>query len=131
MPEVLAEVLADKRYLDQKIDELKVAIARKPNDSLVQELLALIELRQARRLSITAANSKSVIRLGETEVTINVAIEIRNTIKEKMDILTSMINNEDSGLDVITLQQQRDKYQREYALITLGITNNDLKVTLG
>lgn len=131
MSEVLAEVLADKWYLDQKIDELKVAIARKPNDNLVQELLALIELRQARRLSIAAANNTSVIRLGETEVTINVAIEIRNTIKEKMDILTSMIANEDSGLDILTLQEQRDKYQREYSLITLGITNNDLKVTLG
>jgi hypothetical protein len=131
MSEVLAEVLADKWYLDQKIDELKVAIARKPNDNLVQELLALIELRQARRLSIAAANNTSVIRLGETEVTINVAIEIRNTIKEKMDILTSMIANEDSGLDILTLQKQRDKYQREYSLITLGITNNDLKVTLG
>lgn len=131
MPEVLAEVLADKKYLDQKIQELKTAIDRKPNDNLVQELLALIELRQARMLSIAAANNTSVIRLGDTEVTINVAIEIRDTIKEKMDILTSMIANEDSGLDIITLQKQRDKYQREYALITLGINHNDLKVTLG
>lgn len=131
MPEVLAEVLADKKYLDQKIQELKTAIDRKPNDNLVQELLALIELRQARMLSIAAANNTSVIRLGDTEVTINVAIEIRDTIKEKMDILTSMIANEDSGLDIITLQRQRDKYQREYALITLGINHNDLKVTLG
>ena len=131
MTDTLAEVIADKRYLDKKIAELKKVVTKVPNDNLVQELLALIEIRQARMLNIEAANNASMINIGGTEVSIAVAVQLRKTVKEKADLLTSMIENDESGLDIVTLQKQRDKYQREYTLLTLGITRNDLKVTIG
>lgn len=131
MSAYLAEVLAKKRILDKKISEVKKILKYEQNDTLAQELFALLELRQGKLLHIEAANHTSKINIGGTEVTIAVALQIRNTIKEKIDILTILINTQECSLDKIGLQAQRDKYYEEFILLTMGITRNDLNVSVG
>jgi hypothetical protein len=70
------------------------------------------------------------MNVGGTEISVSTVIIIRNTIKEKIDLLTSMIDNKDCNLDKIELQRQRDKYYSEYILLTMGINRNDLTVTI-
>lgn len=131
MSAYLAEVLAKKRILDRKIKEVKSILRYEQNDTLAQELFALLELRQGKLLHIEAANHTSKINIGGTEVSIAVALHIRNTIKEKIDVLTGLINARECPLDKIELQQQRDKYYDDFILLTMGITRNDLNVSIG
>lgn len=127
----LTEVLAHKRFLDQKIEELRGILKIHQTDALATKLMELLEQRQARRIHINASNEASNINLGGTEVSINVAVMIRDTIKEKMELLTDMINNPDCSLDKLELMNQRDKYFNEYVLIGMGIQRNDFNVKVG
>lgn len=127
----LAEVIAQKRVLDKKIKEIKHILQKEQTDALTEELLSLLESRQRKMLNIEAANNASTIKLGATDVKISAAIQLRKTIKEKIDFLTSLITNDDCRLDKLELQKQRDKCYEEYIILTVGITRNDLEVTLG
>lgn len=127
----LFELLTDKIMLDTKIDEIKSILKREQNDNLAQELFYLFELRQSKLLHISMANNISKLSVGENEINITTALIIRKTIKEKIDVLTDMINNKDCHLDKIELQKQRDRYNDEYVLLSMGIKRNDLTVTIG
>jgi hypothetical protein len=127
----LFELLTDKTMLDTKIEEIKSILRYEQNDNLAQELFALFELRQSKLLHITAANNMSKLNVGGNEISIATAVTVRKTIKEKVDILTMMINNKDCHLDKIELQKQRDRYYGEYVLLSMGIKRNDLTVTIG
>lgn len=124
----LAEVVSQKIIFDKKIKEVKKMLQYEQTEKLAQELYALLEQRQSKILNIELANNASKISIGGVEVTITTAIIIKNTIKEKIGVLTSLIGNKDCNLDKIELQSQRDKFYEEYILLTMGVTRNDLQV---
>ena len=126
----LVEVLAQKIMLDQKIREVKSMLSATQTDELVQEYFALLELLQSKLLHIEMANNVSTINIGGQDVTIAVAIQFRKTIKEKIDLITSLIDDPECRLDKLNLQKQRDQYHNDYVLLTIGITKNDLSVTV-
>jgi hypothetical protein len=127
----LFELLTDKTMIDIKIGEIKSILKHEQNDSLAQELFRLFELKQSKLLYISTANNTSKLNIGENEINVATALIIRKTIKEKIDILTDMINNKDCRLDKIELQKQRDRYYDEYVLLSMGIKRNDLTITIG
>lgn len=127
----LFELLTDKTMLDIKIEEIKSILKDEQNDNLAQELFALLELRQSKLLHISAANNMSKLNVGGSEISIDTAVTVRKTIKEKIDVLTDMIINKDCRLDKIELQKQRDRYYGEYVLLSMGIKRNDLTVMVG
>jgi hypothetical protein len=127
----LFELLTDKTMLDIKIKEIKSILRYEQNDNLAQELFALLELRQSKLLHISAANNLSKLNVGGNEISIATAVTVKDTIKEKIDILTTMINNKECNLDKIELQKQRDRYYGEYVLLSMGIKRNDLTVIVG
>jgi hypothetical protein len=128
---LLFEILTDKKMLDTKIEEIKSILLYEQTDDLAQELFALLELRQSKILNINKANSVSKLNIGGSEIDIATAVVIRNTIKEKIDFLTDMINNNGCNLNKIELQQQRDKHYSEYVLLSMGIKRNDLTIMVG
>lgn len=130
MPLFLSEVVWQKKILDVKLEEIKNLLQTEQNDTLVQEFFALLEQRQSRVFSIDAANNASTISIGGTDVSISVAVNIRDTIKEKIDVMTGIIDNPECRLDKLVLQQQRDKFYEEYVLLSMGISRNDLQVTV-
>lgn len=127
----LIELMAQKKMYDQKIREVRKLLEVRPSEDLAYELLDLLEIRQGKLISINRANEQSTLNLGGTDITITLAVMIRDTIKAKMDVLTSLINNPDNGLDKIKLLEQRDKHFNEYTLISMGVTKNDLNVKVG
>lgn len=128
---LLHELLLQKKVLDLKIRELKRIIQYTQSDDLAEELFALIEIRQSKILTIKSINKISKIIIGGTEVDLDVAVRIRDTVEEKIDILTSLINNNDCSLNKIELQSQRDKFYEEFIILSAGITNNDLIIKIG
>jgi hypothetical protein len=127
----LIELIAQKKMYDQKIREVRKLLEVRPSEELAYELLDLLEIRQGKLISINRANEQSTLNLGGTDITITLAVMIRDTIKAKMDVLTKLINNPENGLDKIKLLEQRDKHFNEYTLISMGITKNDLNVKVG
>ena len=127
----LAELIFQKEVFDKKISELKKLLKNHQTDAYAEELNAMLELRQGTLITIKAANEASKIKIGGSEVPISIAVLLRDTVKEKIDIMTDLIEDENCNLDKIKLQKQRDKYYDEYALLSMGINRNDLQVTVG
>jgi hypothetical protein len=127
----LLELVEKKKVLDKKIEELKAVIGNtSQDDNLAKEIISLIEERQSLLLNIQMANNVSTLNIGGKEVSIATAIEIRNTLKSKIDVVTILIEDKDCDLDKIELQSQRDKYYEEYILLTMGICRTDLQVRI-
>ena len=124
----LTEIIAKKRIFDKKINEIKTLLKLEQTESLVEEFNALLEQRQSILLQIKTANNNSTINIGGNDVTIATAVVIRDVIKEKIDIITVLINNKACVLDKIKLQHQRDEYYNSYILLSMGISRNDLQV---
>lgn len=127
----LMEVLAQKRMLDQKIDELQEILVDKQNDELAAVLIGFLDDKQSNLINIHRANIASKINLGGTDIDIATAVIIRDSIESKFIYLTELIQNPECELDKLELMKQRDRYFDEYSLIDMGIQKNDLNVTLG
>lgn len=127
----LYEVIKEKEALEKKIEEVKSLLLQEHSDDLAAELVALLELKQGKKINIHRANIASRISIGKTELDITTAVIIRDTVKEKIDYLTLLINDPECRLDKLELMKQRDQYSTEYNLLSMGILKNDLNVSLG
>lgn len=127
----LFEILENKKILDKKIKELSSVMSVYQNEVLAEKLFTLIDERLSMLMDIETANNVSTINIGGNEVTIATAISIRDAVKGKIDILTSLIEDKNCELDKIKLQEQRDKYISEHVLLSMGINRNDLQVKVG
>jgi len=127
----LMEVLAQKRMVDQKVDELQEILLKEQNDDVAAELITLLDSRQSHLINIHRANIASKINVGGTDIDIATAVIIRDSIADKVSYTTELIENPDSTLDKLELMKQRDRYFEEYTLLEMGIQKNDLNVTLG
>lgn len=129
----LIEVLDQKKIIDQKIDELKTILLSDPNpdDELAQRLINLLDLKQGKLMNINSANNQSKIKVGTVELSVANAVIIRDTIKEKIGLISQLIMSKDCGLDKVSLMDQRDKYFEEHTLINTCIIKSDTTVVLG
>lgn len=127
----LEEILAQKEMLDRKIKEIKDILKTHQTDALADELVKLLEQRQHTLINIHRANVASKLKLGGNDIDITTAVIIRDTIGEKVNYLTELIENPECTLDKLELMKQRDRHFEEYTLISMGVQRNDLNVTLG
>jgi hypothetical protein len=126
----LSELIFQKKMFDQKIKELKPILSQLQTDKIAEELRAALELRQGLLLRIKAANEASKLVIGGTEVAISVAVVLRDTLVEQIDIITDLIEDPECTLDKVDLQRKRDRYYEEYTLLSMAILRNDLTVTV-
>lgn len=127
----LKELVCEKIMLDKKIVELETILHHEATEAITQALLEAIDLRQTKLLSVYSVNHKSKINIGDTKVDINTAIIIRDTIQQKMDVLTNLINDHSCVLDKLELMEQRDQYNGQLVLLNIGILKNDLITEIG
>lgn len=128
----LRQKLDERIQLKVKIDELKKCVLNntKERDSLVKELLILIDKVQTLNIIINRVNTQSKIEIGGTSVPLSTAIEVRNTLEDKISIITSLIELEDSSLDVMSLIKQRDSILEEFKSIDMAIRLADWNIKL-
>jgi len=127
----LKELVCEKTMLDKKIVELEAILHHEATEAVTKALLESVDIRQNKLLSIYSVNHKSKINIGDTKVDINTAIIIRNTIQQKMDILTNLINDNNCILDKLELMNQRDLYYEQIILLNINILKNDLSIEIG
>ena len=127
----LRSLVYEKELLEKKIVELKNILLYDASEDIAQELFGQLELLQAKKINIHTINNQIKITLGGKEVDISTAIVLRDTAKSKIDILTSLIVNNECGLNKIELMKQRDDLYEEYTLLSNEIVVSDLSVNIG
>ena len=128
----LRSLIYEKEMLKKKIVELKNIMRYNAVDNIAQELFSQLELLRAKKISIDTINNQIKINIGEKEVSISTVVVLRDAAKDKIDILTSLITNDECRLDKIELMKQRDAiYNEEYTLLSNEIMTSDLNVSIG
>ena len=126
----LTELLDKKSIINLKISELLSILETEQTEALASNLFDLIQERQRILLNIKQANEVGKLKIGDSEIDLGTAIIIRDTMREKMHVITSLISNKECELDKLKLQKQRDKIYSEYIVLAMEIDRIDLEVTL-
>lgn len=128
---LLRDLIHEKKILEKKIVELKAIMRYEATEDIAQELFSQLELLQAKNINIHTINNQIKITLGGKEVYISTVVVLRNTAKDKIDILTSLIIDKECELNKIELMKQRDDLYEEYMLLSNEITTSDLNTRIG
>jgi uncharacterized protein YukE len=138
---LLAEVLVRKRDLDSRLDELESHLVSLASDSyeenfseidpVVSKIYELLEERQQQVLAIDKANHSVEIKIGSSKTTLSSAVELRDTLKDKIEVLSKLIgackNNKKYVLDLLS---NKDKLLAEYNILNAEIKKKDWAVEL-
>lgn len=138
---LVAEVIERKNRIKQKIEELEYyleKVASIPNvknsstvyNEVVNNVFELLDNYQSHVILLDKSNSKTVIKVGQSEIKVSDAIKLHRTINEKMRILTNIITSTDSSVDVPNLIKQRDKLIEERLLLNKSIQQSDWAVEI-
>lgn len=123
----LAEVRVEMENIARKIKQLKSYIAKicgfdaESTDRAVNQLIELVDKYQSHRIAYSRYCNNIKLQIGETEVTLTEAKIILDTMKEKIDVLESLIDSEENTLDVFSLMGDRDKLYKDYASMSNGL----------
>ena len=124
---VLAEVLTELFNIKYKMSQLEHYLCRvssidaSMSDEATTKLLDLMDKHRSHLMMINKLNNSTEVTIGKTEVSLADALLIANTMKRKIDLLNTLINNKDCKLDVLSLMAQRDKLLNEYTAISSGL----------
>lgn len=141
---LLAEVLTRKRNIERNIDDLRDYLVRlaadeSPQESseiddLVSKIYALLDEHQQQIFTIDRANSSIEIKIGNSTTTLASTIRLRETIKRKIDILSTFMeackSNKNSRFSITYLLEKRDKLLAEHDILTKTIKIKDWTVGL-
>lgn len=127
----LTELIAYKDLIKKKLIEVEKCLSDSQSEDLANEYNILLDQLKNKLITIDSANNKSSLNLGGVDISISVAVIIRDSIKEKIDMFTNLINNPNCRLNKIDLMHQRDKHFDDYILLVMGIQKNDLNIIIG
>ena len=123
----IAEVLIEMRNLKYKINQLRDYLLRIADnnatlaDTATIKLLDLLDKHRSHLILINEINNSTEVSIGGSTVSLANAIIIIKTIKCKINLLNSLVETEESVLDVFSLMEQRNKLLEEYTTISNGL----------
>lgn len=128
----LYQKLYERAWIKQKISELRCNALKFTigQDDILKQLLFLLDKLQNINLVIHKVNNESIIEIAGTKINLNTAIEIRSTIKAKIDIMSELIAEDIGKLDVLVLIAQRDIMLAEYSALDSAINQADWKIQI-
>ena len=128
----LRQKLDEREMIKQKISELKANAYKftEHQNAVLSQLLSLFDQLQSINLVLNKINNNSVIEIAGTKLNLNTAVELRNTMKKKVDVMSELIALDDGDLDVLALMQQRDTLLEEYYTMDSAISQADWNIKL-
>jgi len=131
---LIAEILFRKSYLKIQIDELKDYIIKTDKLGNINEVLGkLYELEdqeQKYKMLLINANRQAEVKIGNSKVPVETALELKHNTSNKIDVLTDLINANKESLDIFNLMAQRNKLVEEYIMILNAIKTSDWSTDL-
>jgi hypothetical protein len=126
----LRQKLDNRKNIKNKIKELKGWLLRSaPSDELIKLLLVQLDGLQNTNLLIDKVNQQTLVKIGGTQTNLATAVEIRNTIKSKIDLITDLIAT-NTSLDITSLLEQRDNFMEEFNSLDGVIRVTDWNINL-
>lgn len=126
---LISEIIFRKKYVKLQIDELKRYIIENetiPNiNDMLGKLYELEDQDQKYKMLLTNANRQAEIKIGNSKVSVETALELKHNTSNKIDILTDLIRANKESLDVFNLMTQRNKLVEEYIMIKNAIKISD------
>lgn len=128
----LRQKLDERKFLKVKIKELKENILcfTDEQDTLIKHLLTLLDRLQIINLVLNSVNSNSIINIAGNELSLSTAIEVRNTLQSKIDVMNGLIGACKGNLNIITLMEQRDGVIEEFMAIDSAIRQADWNIKI-
>lgn len=114
--------------IDKKISELKNMLLDNPDNDIAERLLLLVDTKRALLIDIESAYESTLLIIGSNKLSYNKANRMLSSIKEKISILTLLINSNNCSLDKADLQDQRDKFYMEYIVMETELLKYELSV---
>jgi len=141
----LAEEIVLKENMEFKIAELTDYLMKTANnegnddaskiDHTVNVIFNLLDECQQKSILVERANRSIKINIGKSEILVADAINIRDTISRKINILTKLINscrsNKNSLFDIHELIKNRDKLIEEFFVLDNAIESNNWRIKIG
>ena len=134
---LIAEILIRKRYIEKKIGEFKsyleglndVTIESQTKGALyttaLKQLFDLYGKLQNHNALLDKENSDTIIKIGDSDLSVLDAIHILKTIKNKIGVLDSIICSEDYSVRITDLIEKRDSLMEEYIVFKREIEVSD------
>lgn len=128
----LRQKLDERKFLKIKINELKENILHftDEQDELIKEFLILLDRLQTINLVLNKINYESIITIANTELSLNTAIELRNTLQSKIDMMDGLISSSKGTLNLLALMKQRDSVLEEFMVIDSAIKQADWNIKI-
>lgn len=130
---LVGELLIRRQLLKNNIKDLKKALSKKEEtysrvtyNGFLDSLFGYIEQVKSHDVLLNRSNEKTIIVIGKNEVNVSDAIFLRDSVMSKINILSSMIeNNTNVDLDIFNLIEQRDKLLDEFVYLNNLISISD------
>lgn len=126
---LISELLFRKKYIKLQIDELRRHIINSKSMANINEVLGkLYELEdqdQKQTMLLNKANRVTDVKIGNSIVQVDTALELQRNTSNKIDVLTDLIKADKEALDIFNLFVQRNKLIEEYIMITNAIKISD------
>jgi len=132
----LREKLDELNLIERKVFELKNYVNSKTEltdgerDKIVKDILNYIDKIQNAKLVLNKVNNQTSVTIADSKLDLKTATIIRDSLKEKIDLITDFINNNKNNLDVLTLISQRDDLIEEYNTVNNSIRIADWSVNI-
>ena len=132
----VTELLSNRMYLKIAMEDLlgflksAKTVSTDRIDGVMTMLLRYIDDNQRYLIMLSESNRKAMITVGSSEVSVSSAIKVREGIKKKIDILTSLIEVRNEYLDILDLMEQRKQLYDEYILLSQTIHKSDMETEI-
>lgn len=138
---LVAEAIERKNKIKQSIQDLDYYLEKVssiPNiresssvyNKVINNMFELLDNYQSHIILLYNSNNNVSVKVGETELTVTMAIALKRTIDEKINILTKIITSNDASISVPELLKQRDKLFEEQLIIKRAIEQSDWSTEL-
>lgn len=132
----VTELLSNRFYLKNAIEDLIDFLKAAKNvdtdqiDVVMTTLLKYIDDHQRYLVMVGESNTKTIIKVGSSEVSVSNAIKVREGIKHKIDALSTLIEARNEYLNILDLMDQRKKLYDEYILLSQTINKSDMETDI-
>ncbi len=130
----IGELLIKRNHVKMQINEFKKYLYSDEPISDINEVLdklfALEDKYQQYSVVLDDINMSTEIQFGDNKVIIANMIKLRDTISNKIEVFTELIDSNKSSLNIINLIDQRANLVEEYILLNKTISMNDWQVEI-
>lgn len=130
---LVGELIIRRQLIKKNLEDVKRYLAKKEEttsrstyNDFIDQLFAYLEQLKSHTVLLNRSNESTMLTIGKNEISVADAVYLKESILNKISILSSMIeHNTTRDLDIFNLIEQRDKIFEEYVYLATIINESD------